>query len=136
MTNNFDGETVYVTADGAKARFFRHKEGKFEEVASIDEHHHEGTPGKTPSGSSPAEQKKDAFARVVADKINDLVAHNAGLDGIVLASPGEVLHDLRQHLTKPAQAKLLKTFVKDLTNIPAHDLPKHFDIPETGWKTA
>ncbi|NHO34380.1 baeRF12 domain-containing protein [Acetobacter fallax] len=136
MVNSFDGETAYVVVDGQKAKFFKHKEGRFEEIASINSAKHEGTPGMTPSGSSLGEQKKDAFARVVADRMNEITQKSSNLDGFVIAAPGEVLHDLREHLSKPAQQKLIKTLVKDLTNIPVHDLPSHFDIPETGWKSA
>ncbi|NHN83292.1 peptidase [Acetobacter musti] len=136
MPNSFDGETAYVVVDGGKAKFFKHKDGKFEEIASFDSAKHEGTPGMTPSGSSLGEQKKDAFARVVADRMNEITQRSSNLDGFVLAAPGEVLHDLREHLSKPAQQKLIKTLVKDLTNIPVSELPSHFDIPETGWKTA
>lgn len=135
MTNSFDGEVLYVVADGGKARFLRHTDGKMVEVQAFDSASHEGTPGMTPSGSSLGEQKKDAFARVVADRMNAVTNTSKALDGFVLAAPGEVLHDIRGHLSKPAQDKLIKTFVKDLTNIPAHDLASHFDIPETGWKT-
>lgn len=136
MTNSFDGEVVYIVADGAKAKLLRHKDGAFSAIETLDAQKAAGTPGVTSPGASPADRAKDAFARVVADRLNTLAAYGGALDGFVLAAPAEALHEIREHLSKPAQAKILKTLVKDLVNIPQSQLASHFDIPETGWKSA
>ncbi|ATJ89527.1 peptidase [Acetobacter senegalensis] len=134
MAESRDGRVIYVVADGGKVRFLHDAQGEFKDVQDFDAHDHEGTPGKVPSGSTPADNAKDAFARVVADRINALVNKGGQIDGFVLAAPAPVLHEIRTHLSKPAEAKLIKSFPKDLTNIPAHELRSHFDIPATGWQ--
>lgn len=134
MLESRDGRVIYVVADGGKVRFLHDSQGEMRDVTDFDQHDHEGTPGKMPSGSTPADQAKDAFARVVAERINAAVQAGNKLDGIVLAAPAPVLHEIRESLSKPAQAKIIKTFVKDLINIPAHDMRRHFDIPATGWQ--
>ncbi|MFT9025762.1 host attachment protein [Acetobacter indonesiensis] len=134
MPNSMDGRVIYVVADGGKVRFLHDSQGQLKEVQDFDAHDHQGTPGKVPTASTPADNAKDAFARVVADQINAAINKGGKIDGIVLAAPATTLHEIREHLSKPATAKLIKTFTKDLTNIPTHDLRDHFDIPETGWQ--
>ncbi|MFS8367196.1 host attachment protein [Acetobacter oryzifermentans] len=133
MTEARDGLVVYVVADGGKVRFLHDAEGEMRDVQDFDTRGHEGTPGKMPSGSTPADDAKDAFARVVADRMNSLIAHGGKVDGFVVAALAPIIHEIKTHLSKPATAKIIKTFTKDLTNVPAHELRKHFDIPETGW---
>ncbi|GBQ07622.1 host attachment protein [Acetobacter cerevisiae] len=133
MIESRDGRVIYVVADGRKVRFLHDGEGKMHDVQDFDSEKHEATPGKMPTGATPKDAAKDGFARVVADRLNALVNSGEKIDGFVLAAPAPVLHEIRQHLSKPAAAKLIKTFDKDFTNIPAHDLRKHFDIPATGW---
>ncbi|GAN59410.1 MULTISPECIES: host attachment protein [Acetobacter] len=134
MSESRDGQIVYIVADGGKVRFLHDSQGQMHDVVDFDQHDHEGTPGKVPSGSTPADQAKEAFARVVADRINAAVQKNSKIEGLVLAASAPVLHEIRENLSKPAQAKLIKSFPKDLTNIPAHELRSHFDIPATGWQ--
>lgn len=134
MLESRDGRVIYVVADGGKVRFLHDAQGEMCDVTDFDQHDHEGTPGKVPSGATPADQAKEAFARVVAERINAAVQSGGKVDGLVIAAPAPILHEIRENLSKPAQAKLIKTFTKDLTNIPAHDLRHHFDIPATGWQ--
>ncbi|MCX2561607.1 host attachment protein [Acetobacter farinalis] len=133
MSEARDGRVIYVVADGGKVRFLHDSAGKLHDVQDFDSEKHEGTPGKLPTGATPKDAAKDGFARVVADRLNALANSGEKIDGFVLAAPPSVLHEIRTHLGKPATAKLIKTFDKDFTNIPAHDLRKHFDIPVTGW---
>ncbi|MBO1326017.1 host attachment protein [Acetobacter sp. TBRC 12305] len=137
MTEARDGLIVYVVADGGKARFVHDADGTMRDVQDFDTRSKgegDATPGKMPAGSTPSDLHKDAFARTVADRMNDLVAHDtAQVAGFVLAAPAPVLHEIRTHLSKPAAAKVITALPKDLTNVPAHDLRGHFDIPATGW---
>lgn len=47
-------------------------------------------------------------------------------DELYIAASAKTLHEIRAHLTKPAQAKLKDTLDKDLTKIPDHELWPHF----------
>ena len=133
MTEERDGLIVYVAADGGKVRFLHDAQGEMRDVTDLKADGHEDSPGKRPPETDPRRAAKEGFARNVADRINAMVAHGANVAGFVIAAPAPIMHDIRAHLSKPAEAKVLKTLLKDLTNIPAHDLHKHFDIPATGW---
>lgn len=136
MSEEHDGLVVYVVTDGGKARFLHDNgQGEMHDISDMNIHNDDDTPGKMPKGTTtPKEAAKDGFARYVADRMNGLVEYGAKVSGFVLAAPAEVLHEIKQHLRKTTEKKLIKTLTKDLTNIPNHDLPKHFDIPDTGWK--
>ena len=56
----------------------------------------------------------------------EAAVRTGSIEEIVLAAPGHVLHDIREHLDKEATAKLGKSLSKDLTNIPEHELASHF----------
>ncbi|MFT9361324.1 host attachment protein [Acetobacter okinawensis] len=133
MTEERDGLVVYVVADGGKVRFLHDAQGEMRDVSDVKAEGHEDTPGKLPPETAPRTAAKEGFARNVADRINAMVAHGDKVAGFVIAAPAPVMHDIRAHLSKPAEAKVIKTLIKDLTNIPAHDLHGHFDIPATGW---
>ncbi|MFT8516804.1 MAG: host attachment protein, partial [Acetobacter persici] len=121
MIESQDGRVIYVVADGGKVRFLHDGQGKMHDVQDFDSETHEATPGKLPSGATPKDAAKDGFARVVADRLNALVNSGKTIDGFVLAAPAPVLHEIREHLSNPAAAKLIKTFDKVLPNIPSHD---------------
>ncbi|GAB3588451.1 MULTISPECIES: baeRF12 domain-containing protein [Acetobacter] len=134
MTEARDGQVVYVVADGGKVRFLHDHQGSMHDVQVSDSHDHTGTPGQMPAGASPSDTRKDAFARSVAEHMNAQVAHDgANVAGFVLAAPAHILHEIREHLSAPAAARVIKVLSKDLINIPAHDIRDHFDIPATGW---
>ena len=134
MTEARDGQVVYVVADGGKVRFLHDSQGAMHDVEVSDSHAHTATPGQMPAGATPADARKDAFARSVADRMNAQVAHDgANVAAFVVAAPAPVLHEIRQHLSAPAAARVIKVLSKDLINIPSHELRAHFDIPATGW---
>lgn len=135
MPNSFDGKVIYLVADGGKARILRHEDGHLHEVSHLAAGEIAGSSGNGRGEFSVAEHHKEEFAKQVAKWLNDQFHAGAQPDGFVLAAPAKVLHVIREALSKPAQAKLIKSIDKDLINIPAAELASHFDIPETGWKT-
>jgi protein required for attachment to host cells len=127
-------ETIwYVVADGGKARILTLDGNAMHVVAHFDNGGHGDTEADPSGGTSqlkapksdPHDQAKSHFAKMVAERLNEAVRIGT-VDGIVLAAPPHVLHDIREGLDKAASAKLGKTLSKDLTNTPEHDLASHF----------
>ena len=56
--------------------------------------------------------------------------------GLAIAAPGEVMHQIREHLDVEARPLVVKVLEHDLTNTPDNKLAPHFDIPATGWPLA
>ena len=128
-----DGLVVYVVASADAVRFLHDGGDALHVKKEFDTHHghgHSGTPGRMHAGATPADRKREAFARVIADEMNHM-SHNVA--GFILAAPAAVLHAIREHLTKITAAKVITTLSKDLGSIPTHALRDHFDIPATGW---
>ncbi|MCH4024636.1 MAG: host attachment protein [Acetobacter sp.] len=128
-----DGEVIYVVADGGHARLLRHEAHGLVAFETLEAGKLSLPPGVMPRGATPADRAKDGFARGVADRLNDLSSHHHPLQGFVLAAPATALHEIREHLSKVAAEKIIKTFTKDLVGIPDHELLEHFDVPATGW---
>ncbi|MCE0743067.1 host attachment protein [Acetobacter sicerae] len=136
MPNSFDGQVIYIVADGGKARVLQHKDGHMHEVSHFAAAEIAGSSDNGRGDFSVSDHHKEEFGKRVATWMNDQLHGSSKPDGFVLAAPAKVLHVIREHLAKPTQAKLIKSIDKDLINIPVADLASHFDIPETGWKTA
>lgn len=128
-----DGTTWYVVADGGKARILTLADGAMRAVQQFDNSGHGSTDAdesgeisqlKAPK-ADPREQIKALFAKHVAKVLNEAVRAN-NVDEIVLAAPPHMLHDIREGLDKAATAKLGKSFSKDLTNTPDHELAAYF----------
>ena len=125
--------TWYVVADGGKARFLAMQGGGMKTVQHFDESGHGDTDWDPSAGPSqlkaprtdPHEQAKSAFAKLVAEKLNEAVRIGA-VDDFMLAAPAHVLHDIRQGLDRAAAGKLTKSMSKDLTNTPDIEMAAHF----------
>lgn len=136
MPNSFDGQVIYIVADGGKARILNHKDGHIQETSHFAAAEIAGSSDNGRGDFSVSDHHKEEFGKHVAKWIDTQFQGSSQPDGFVLAAPAKVLHVIREHLTKAAQAKLIKSIDKDLINIPTVELASHFDIPETGWKTA
>ncbi len=125
--------TWYVVADGGKARVLTLNDGAMRTMEHFDNSGHGDTDEDASAGTSqlkapksdPHAQAKTHFAKMVAERLNEAV-RSGKVDEIVLAAPAHVLHDIREGLDKAATAKLGKSFSKDLTNTPDHDMASHF----------
>ncbi len=125
--------TWYVVADGGKARILTMQGESMRTVQHFDESGHGDTDWDPSAGPSqlkaprtdPHEQAKSAFAKLVAEKLNEAVRVGA-VDDIMLAAPAHVLHDIREGLDKAASGKLGKSLSKDLTNTPDIEMASHF----------
>lgn len=130
---------LYAVCDGEKARFLRFDGHQLRTVKTFDVHSGE-TNAAAEVGSlkdartDPHAQVKERFARDMAKEINDAFRADGALEGLVLSAPGHTLHDIREHLSKPVAARLVKTESKDFTNTPDHELIQRFDRPATGWR--
>ena len=140
-------QTWIVTADGAKARFFRY-EGPNNPLYQFKCMDHVNKPsrelmdtkrgrvfkGDANSGGTrraamerptdPHEHEKHVFAHEVADFLNQAI-HD--VDRLILIAAPKVLGDLRQCLNHEVQEKLTDELDKDLTNLPLDELPSHLD---------
>ena len=60
-------------------------------------------------------------------KANDAAAEhgNGQFDQLVLVAPPKVLPELKQKLSKPMAALVVKDLQKDLTKVPDQDLTEH-----------
>jgi protein required for attachment to host cells len=129
-------KTLFVIADGARARWVRRSETANDFVtlkelaagprtqghpqgASFDSH--TGRPTNIEPRKDIARAQKAQFAAEIADVINADTATD-GLDRLVVVAPARVQADIRQRLSGPASAKLAATLAKDLTKTPDHEL--------------
>ena len=129
-----DEITWYVVADGGKARILtRSDAGAMKTISAFDSAGHGDTLEddaaaisqiKAPK-SDPHDQVKALFARQVAEHLNTAVNANQ-VDHIVLAAPGQILHEIREALGKHATHALQSSLSKDLTNIADSELGSHF----------
>lgn len=133
-----------VIADGGHARLVRPAAGNalhtFEAVDSASVHKHDrdlvsDRPGRSFESSAsarhaysprtdPHEMAKDAFARVIARRVNDDSA--AGVfNELVVVAPAHVMSELTEALDAPTKAKLRGTLAKDLVKTPDNELWPH-----------
>ena len=134
----------YVIADGGRARFVeRDEQGAYRTVLSFvaAELHKRSRdlgrdrPARVKESANVArhaveprrdlhEAAKEDFVALVAEKIE--AEHGRGqFDSIVLVAPPGVLTELKQKLSKPIAALVIKDLQKDLTKVPDHDLAEH-----------
>jgi protein required for attachment to host cells len=74
--------------------------------------------------TDPQRYAKFAFARELAERLEE-AAHAGRFDRLVLVAAPKTLGDLRELLPGPVKAKVVAEIDKDLTHVPARDLPKH-----------
>jgi protein required for attachment to host cells len=143
-----NADTLYVVADGGRARFIRFTENhKFLTVRAIESAHiHERSSelghaplarvqeSASPSrhGVEPRSDPHDRAERDFAKKIAETVNNDRGLgafDALVLAAPSKVLADIRGALSSEIAKKVTGDLPKDLTKVPDADLSKHLPRP-------
>jgi len=139
--------TWFVLADGSRARFLtrRPEDPGFEIVEEHDapearmptreivsDH-----PGSVQESASPARHgvgarhdahrdRKDAFARLLADRLN--AASAAGtFDALVIYAAPRSLAALRDALDDATRRKIKAEFAKDLTKVPLAELPRRLE---------
>ncbi len=77
-------------------------------------------------------ERKDAFAREVAGRLNKAAAEEA-FDALVLYAAPRTLATLRASLEQGTREKIKAEVAKDLTKVPLADLPDHFaDLTKPG----
>ncbi|MGB3022804.1 MAG: host attachment protein, partial [Methyloceanibacter sp.] len=70
------------------------------------------------------EAAKEDFIRTVGAELAALVK-DGRFDKLVLVAPPGVIRNLKDSLTKPVAASVVKELHKDLTKVPDHDLSSH-----------
>ena len=111
---------LIVLADAEHSRFVRPEEA--------DNTLHSYSRANPAEGRMGLETKRHAMS---PSELPDWVAkqldeHVGSYDELYIAAPARTLHEIRAHLTKPAQAKLKDTLDKDLSKVPDHELWPHF----------
>ncbi len=74
--------------------------------------------------TDPHRDEKWNFAKDLADHLNG-AAKQQHFDRLILVAPAKTLGDLRQALGKQASERITGELSKDLTSVPARDLPGH-----------
>lgn len=139
--------TWIVMADGSRARIVKPREegAGFDVVSDLtsDEARvptreiNADRPGRTQEsvGSAhhaieprhdPHRQRKAAFVRSIADRLN----HAAGkklFDALILFAPPRCLGELRQALDDATRGKIRAASPKDITKLPLAELPQHLE---------
>ena len=127
--------TWYVVADGGKARILvRDDRGGLRTRHSFDAHGKSGAVEDADSDvsqlkapkSDPKDQAEGRFAGAVADYLNEAVRRGEA-PALAIAAPAQVLHGIREGLSKEAAGKVGKTLTKDYTNTADAELAAHFD---------
>lgn len=86
--------------------------------------HDSTSPGRSAMGQTDWHQiAEDRFAAEVAGEINQAALANE-FKYLVVVAPPRVLAELRTHLHKQAQQRLIAEIDKDLTNHPVEDMQK------------
>jgi protein required for attachment to host cells len=134
----------YVIADGGRARFVEQDDrGTFRTLSNFvsTELHKRSEelgldrPARVQESASPArhavEPKRDLHDAAKEEFIRTVGAELAGLqkegsfDELILVAPPGVIRELKDALTKPVAACVVKELHKDLTKVPDHDLTSH-----------
>lgn len=129
-------KTLFVIADGSRARWVRRSETAddfvtLKELHAVPSGHghpqgatqdsQTGRPSNIEPRQDPVRVERVHFAAEVAEAINaDTVKH--GLDRLVIVAPAPIEAAIKQHLSGPASAKLAGALAKDLTKTPDHEL--------------
>ena len=135
-------KTLYVIADGGRARFVeRDENGAFRTIASFASSHQRShdlgldRPARVKESANTARHAVEPRRDLHAAAKEDFVKHVAGeidaehgrksFDKLVLVAPPRVLTELKEKLSA-AMAKLsADSLQKDLTKVPDHDLAEH-----------
>lgn len=129
-----------VVADGEKALFLRnHGDGKFPNLAVVQEMEHEnpptreqgsGKPGRYSEGPRSAIEEtdwhrleKERFADDIAERLYKL-AHKGEFSEVILVAPPRILGEMRQKLHKEVSDKLRAQIPKTLTNHTVFEIEK------------
>ncbi len=134
----------YVIADGGRARFVEQDDGGAfrtltnfvsTELHKRSEELGRDRPARVQESASPArhavEPKRDLHDAAKEDFIRAVGEDLAGLqkegsfDELVLVAPPGVIRELKDALSKPVAACVVKELHKDLTKVPDHDLNAH-----------
>ncbi|AQU88024.1 attachment protein [Komagataeibacter nataicola] len=115
----------YVVADSIHARILKHGEHGLTTITHL----------KSDDAKGMDAPRNGAYGKVIAEFLNKAVRAKEA-PGIALAAPGEVMHQIREHLDVEARPLVVKVLEHDLTNTPDNKLAPHFDIPATGWPLA
>ena len=128
-------KTWYVVADGSKARVLvRDDRGGLRTHHSFDASGKSGAVENADSGvsqlkapkSDPKGQAESHFAVAVAEYLNEAVRRGQ-TSSLKIAGSAQVLHGIREGLSKEAAGKVEKTLSKDYTNTADAELAAHFD---------
>ncbi|TDH59735.1 host attachment protein [Dankookia rubra] len=125
--------TWYVVADGGKARILVHTDDGLRTQHSFDASGKSNAVENADSGvsqlkapkSDPKDQSEAHFAKAVADYLNEAVRRNQ-TDSLIIAASAQVLHGIREGLSKEAGSLVNKTMSKDYVNLPDKELTSHF----------
>ncbi len=74
--------------------------------------------------TDPQRYAKYAFARELAERLEE-AAHGGRFDRLILVAAPKTLGDLRELLPGVVKARVVAEIDKDLTHVPARDLPRH-----------
>ena len=126
--------TWYVVADGGKARILVHTHDGLRTQHSFDasgkanavENADAGVSQLKAPKSDPKDQSEAHFARAVADYLNEAVRRDKA-DSLVIAASAQVLHGIREGLSKEATGLVSKTMSKDYVNLSDKELTSHFN---------
>jgi len=123
----------YVVADGGKARILVRTDDGLRTQHSFDasgkgnavENADSGVSQLKAPKSDPKDQSEAHFAKAVADYLNEAVRRGQA-DSLVIAASPQVLHGIREGLSKEAAVVVSKTMSKDYVNLPDKELTSHF----------
>lgn len=138
--------TCIVVADGGHAKLYLNEgpklgvfladKGHYENSLHKNKELHSDKPGRIFSSASITRHsaevsdqhlfEKKAFIHEIAHRINEDVRLKK-IARIILVLPGKMLHEFKEHLSHDAKHVLIGELSKDLTKIPAEELPKHLE---------
>jgi len=141
-------KTLYVIADGGRARFVERDEiGEFRTIVSFvsSEAHQRAhdlgldRPARVKESASAARHAIEPRRDLHVAAKEDFVKHIAGeidvehgrksFDNLVLIAPARVLTELKEKLSKAMVQLAGDSLQKDLTKVPDHDLAEHLVPP-------
>lgn len=133
--------TWILIADGAKATFYQYEGANrplnaLKSLTHINEQSQDLTSTKRGRMRDPGQGQRSAFARptdphehektVFAKELADYAdEHATHYDRLIIVASPNVLGDLRQFFSSQVESKVTDELAKDLTNIPATELPGH-----------
>ncbi|MGA9604189.1 MAG: host attachment protein [Methyloceanibacter sp.] len=137
-------KTLYVIADGGRARFVeRDENGAFRTIASfvspeVHERSHElgrDRPARVKESANAARHAVEPRRDLHVAAKEDFVKHVAGeidvehgrksFEKLVLVAPPRVLTELKEKLSKAMAELAADSLQKDLTKVPDHELSEH-----------